>query len=400
MNILLVTETYLPWITGVSISTDNIARYLAGQGHKVTIVCPTPIVKGEIPPIKNCEVIFVPAFPFTIYNLRAVAIFPLALIKLAKIFQSKKFDIVHIQEPGETGVAALILARRNHIPVAGYLHFIPEQIDRVFWGTAERILTPIVNTYVRFIYDRYDIALTPSHFFKNYLKFLGVKTPIEVVSNGVDIQKFAPRPVDLNFRKKYDIPKDKTLFFYLGRLDGDKNVGTLVKAMKYVQPNVHMLIIGKGKIIGYLHSLAKRIGADSKITWIDYISNEEMPGAYDASDVFTIVSPYEGQSIVALQAAASGLPIIAASAGALPEICRDNENGFLVHTYDDRVLAEKINQLAKDKGLREKFGKESRKISLLHDRPKVMHQLEVVYERIISDKRDKHKSPDHQESTS
>lgn len=386
MNILLVTETYLPWITGVSISTDNIARYMASRGHKVTIVCPTPIVKGTIPPIPNCNVVFVPAFPFTFYNLRAMAIFPLALLKIRGILKSKKFDVIHIQEPGETGIAALILAKKYHIPVAGYLHFIPEQVDRVLWGSAERILTPIINVYVRFIYDRYDAVMTPSHFFKNYLKFLGVISPIEVISNGVDTEKFTPRPINLFFRKKYGIPSGSTLFFYLGRLDGDKNVGTLVKAMGLTNPNVHLLIIGKGKIIGYLHGLAKKLKAESKITWIDYISDEEMIDAYNASDVFTIMSPYEGQSIVTLQAAASGLPIIAASAGALPEIARDNENGFLVHTYDYKTLAEKMNQLAADKKLREKFGKESRKISLFHHRPKVLHQIEVEYEKLIKAK--------------
>lgn len=386
MNILLATETYLPWITGVSVSTDNIARYLTAHGHSVTIVCPTPIAKGEVAQIPNCKVVHIPAYPFTFYNLRATAIIPLAFHPINNLMKNEKFDIVHIQEPGETGVVALILARNHKIPVAGYLHFIPEQLDRVLWGTTERLLTPIINIYVRFIYDRYDFVMTPSHFFKNYLKFLGVKTPIEVVSNGVETQKFLPTSTDYKFRKKYGIPKKSVVYFYLGRLDGDKNVHTLVKAMPLVSAEVHLLIIGKGKHLNSLHRLAGNLKVSKKITWIDFISNEEMVNAYHASDVFTIMSPYEGQSIVALQAAASGLPIIAASAGALPEICRDNENGFLVNTYDYKTLAEKMNILAKDEKMRQKFGNESRKISLLHQRPKVLHQLEVIYGRLIKAK--------------
>lgn len=399
MNILLITETYLPWITGVSVSTDNIARYLVSRGHHVTIVCPTPVAKGKIPPIKNCKVIFVPAYPFKIYHLRAVAIFPLALLKMRQIFKENKFDVVHIQEPGETGIAALIEAKRHHVPVVGYLHFIPDQMDIAILGSAHRVLTPFFNVYVRFIYEKYDAVMTPSHFFKNYLKFLSNKIHADVVSNGVDIRKFAPRSLNLEFRKKYKIDAKKILFLYLGRLDGDKNVGTLIRATKYTRPNVHLLIIGKGNLRALNHYIARSLRVEDKITWIDYITNEEMPEAYNASDGFTLMSPYEGQSIVTLQAAASGLPIIAASAGALPEICRDGENGFLVHTYDYKTLAEKMNQLADDKSLRERFGKESRKISLLHDRPKVMHQLEVIYERIISGKQDKRKFPVHQEST-
>lgn len=384
MKILLITETYLPWITGVSISTDNIARFLASRGHGVTIVCPKQLVKGDLPKRKNITVINVPSIPFTFYNRNATPVFPTVYFRIRKILKEEKFDIIHIQEPGWTGISALILGKQLHIPVFGALHFIPEQIDRVLWGSAERILTPIINVLVKFIYDKYDAIMTPSHFFKSYLKFLGVKKPIEVISNGVDTKEFAPRSKNLSFRKKYKIPEKSIIFFYLGRLDGDKNVGTLVKAMKYTNPNVHMLIIGKGKIIGYLHDLAKKEGSDKKITWIDYITNEEMPAAYNASDVFTILSPYEGQSIVALQAAASGRPIIAADAGALPEICRDGENGYLVHTYDYKMLAEKMNKLAEDKSLREKFSKESRKISLFHTRSQVLKRLEDEYKKLIS----------------
>ncbi len=387
MHILLSTETYLPWITGVSISTDNIAHYMASKGHRVTIVCPTSLVKGEVPDIPNVAIIHLPSLPFTFYNQRPSSIFPLAIPKIQKIIKEEKIDIVHIQEPGETGVATLIAAKLNHIPVVGYLHFIPEQIDRVLWGSAERILTPLINIYVKFIYSKYDSVMTPSHFFKNYLKFLGIKKPIEVISNGVDTKVFSPQKYDDFFRKKYKIPSDSILFFYLGRLDGDKNVGTLIKAMKYTKPNAHMLIIGKGKIRNYLHELAKRLGVDPKITWIDFISNEEMPAAYNASDVFTIVSPYEGQSIVALQAAASGLPIIAASAGALPEIARNNENGFLVHTHDFKDLANKMNQLADNAELRKRFGKESRHISLRHTRTEVFKQIEAQYSNILQLKR-------------
>lgn len=385
MKILLVTETYLPWITGVSVSTDNIANFLAEKGHSVTIVCPKQLVKGEVPERENIKVISVPSIPFTFYNRSASPIVPLAYLIIRKTIRSERFDIVHIQEPGGTGISALILAKLYHIPVFGALHFIPEQIDRVLWGSAERILTPIINVYVRFVYDRYDAVMTPSHFFKNYLKFLGVKSPIEVISNGVDTERFRPRSKNFSFRKKYNIPKDKILFFYLGRLDGDKNVGTLVKAMKYTNQHVHMLIVGKGKIASYLHNLAAKEKSDLKITWLDYITDEEMPDAYNASDVFTIVSPYEGQSIVALQAAASGLPIIASDAGALPEIVRDNENGYLVHTYDYKTLAVKMNQLAEDKNLREKYGLESRRISLLHTRSKVLRSLEQEYKKLKKD---------------
>jgi 1,2-diacylglycerol 3-alpha-glucosyltransferase len=382
MNILITTETYFPIVTGVSVSTFNIASYLAGRGHKVTLVCPKAVTKGETPSIPNCELVALPAYPILFFNIRPVAIFPLAILKMIKLFKTHKFDVVHIQEPAEGGIAALIVAKHYHVPIAGYLHTVPEQNDRLLFNTTERILTPFLNVYFKFIYSKYDVAITPSYFFKSYLKFLGIKTPIETVSNGVEVKRFAPRKQNPAFRKKYDIPEKSILFMYLGRLDGDKNVETLIKAMPYTNDLGHLLVIGRGRFKERLHGLAKRIKAENKITWIDYISDKEMANAYNASDAFTIMSPYEGQSIVTLLACASGLPVIAASAGALPEICRDNENGFLVHTYDYKTLAEKMNQLADNKELREKFGAESRRISLLHARPKNFQKLEEIYKKL------------------
>ena len=383
MNILLVTETYLPYITGVSVSTDSIARYMVSQGHKVTLVNPKPVVKGTLSPLKNLTVVNVPSVPFAFYNNNAIAIFPFAIPVIRKLMNETKFDMVHIQEPGATGISALLLAKKRHIPVVGALHFIPEQIDRVIWGGFEGMFTSIINNYINFIYNQYDSVMTPSNFFASYLRRDDVKTPIFVISNGTDTEKFHPAPVNYPLRKRLGISKDSTVFFYLGRLDGDKNVETLVRALPYTDKNVVLLVVGKGKKKAMLHKLADKLGVASKVVWVDYITNEEMPDYYHAADIFSIMSAFEGQSIVALQAAASGLPILAANASALPEICRDHENGFLVDTYDAKTLAARMDELVHNKKMLEEFGAESRKISLAHNKPIVLHKLELLYKSLI-----------------
>ena len=395
MKILVISDTYLPYITGVSVSTDSIARYMVGRGHKVVLITPKPVIKGTVTPLKGLEIIHVPSLPFTFYNNNAIGLLPFGFPAIEKAIKKDKFDVVHIQEPGPTGVSALILAKIHHIPVVGALHFIPEQTDRVIWGKAEKVLTPILNVYIRLVYRHYDQIMTPSYFFANYLKRLGIKRPINVISNGVDVAKFHPAATNFIFREKHNIPEGAVLFFYLGRIDGDKNVETLVKAMPFTNENVRLLIVGRGKKREGLQALAEKSNVSSKIIWIDYITNEEMPGIYLGADVFAIMSPYEGQSIVTLQAAATGLPIIGANAGALPELIHDGENGFLVATYDYKGLAKKMNQLASNSALRKRFGEESRKISLEHDKPKVLHKLEVIF-----DKLDKSRSLSHPERIS
>lgn len=382
MNILLVTETYLPYITGVSISTDSIARYMISKGHNVTIVCPTPLVKGEKRQLENLKVVYVPSLPFHWYNLNATGIFPLTLIKMKKLFKETKFDVVHIQEPGVVGISALALAKKHNIPTVGALHFIPEQIDRVMWGTVEPVLTPLINVYIKFVYEKYDQIMTPSHFFAGALEKVNISKPINVISNGVNTTKFKPSPLNLTLRSKLGFSKNDIVFFFLGRIDLDKNVETLVRAMPLTKSKVKLLIVGKGTEKKALQALASSLKVSDRIVWVDYIPDSEMVDYYHAVNAFSIMSPYEGQSIVTLQALAVGIPVIAADAGALPEICHNSENGYLVKTYDYKTLAEKMNSIAGSEDLRKRFGKASRAIGLIHDKHTVLHTLELLYKKI------------------
>jgi glycosyltransferase involved in cell wall biosynthesis len=382
MNILLITETYFPWITGVSVSTDNIAKFLASKGHNVTLVCPKQHVPGSPPKHKNIKVVIVPSLPFSFYNNNAPAlIFPSFKI-LNNLVKKEKFDIVHIQEPGTLGLIALIVSKIHHLPTVGALHFIPEQIDRVMWGSLERVLTPIINIFTYLIYNRYDQVMAPSHFFAGYLKGIGVKTSVNVISNGIDTNIYKPKRLDLKTREKYGFLKSDIVFFFLGRLDKDKNPETLIKALPYTPNNIKLLIVGRGTETKYLHELSLKLKVNKKIVWANYVTDVEMQNLYASVDAFCIMSPYEGQSIVTLQAVAAGLPVIAAKAGALPELVDNGRNGYLIDTYNHKDLAEKMVKLAKDVNLRKKFGRQSRKISLSHERNKVFLKLTEIYENI------------------
>lgn len=376
MDILLVTETYLPYITGVASSTDSIARYMVSVGNKVTLISPESITNGVVEPLKGLKLIRSPSIPDPFYKGKATAIFPLTLFTIWKAMQRINFDVIHIQEPGSLGLSALILAKIHKIPTVGALHFIPEQVDRMVWGklNLEKVLTPLINVFIRIVYNQYDSIMAPSHYFANYLKRVGVKKTIYVISNGVDTTKFHP--------VKKALTKFVT-FLFLGRLDGDKNVGTLVRAMPYVNENVHLLVVGKGKDKDSLHLLARDLKVEDKTTWIDFISDIEMIDIYHTVDCFSIMSPFEGQSIVTLQAVASGLPLICARAGALPELCVEGKNAYLIDTYDYKTVAQKMNELADNKVLREKFGRASREISLSHHKPKVLHKLELLYKSLV-----------------
>jgi glycosyltransferase involved in cell wall biosynthesis len=356
---------------------------MAKKGHKVFLVNPTPILKKKVKPTNGVQLVLTPSVKDPFYKGKPSTPFPFAFLPISKTLREHKIDVVHVQEPGSIGLSALILAKLSKLPVVGALHFTPQQVAREMPGKPEVLVVPLVRFFIKIVYNRYNAIMVPTKTFAKFLKSVGVKTPIQVVSNGVNTEKFKPSLRNNLLRKKLGFSNKDVVFFFLGRLDRDKNVSTLVKAMPYTTRTVKLLVVGKGRDKEKLHKLAKKLNVESKIIWIDYIKDKEMVPFYNAVDCFSIVSPYEVQSIVTLQAVSSGLPVIAANAGALPELAHNKMNGFLVNTYDYKSLAKKMNRLAKDKGLREKFGKESRKISLAHDKAKNLKKLENLYKSIL-----------------
>jgi len=382
MNILLITETYLPFVAGVSTSTDSIALFMANAGHTVTVISPKPVLPKPTVSKKGITFLHTPSIPDIVYAGKPMTVFPLGLGVIRKTLQKHHFNVVHIQEPGSLGICALYLSRKMKIPTVGALHFTPEQVSRMIPGKPNWLIVPLMKTYIKYIYNQYNAIMVPTQTFADFLTSIGVSTPKTVVSNGVNTDQYYPKPLDINFRKRYGIAGDAFVCLFIGLLDKDKNVITLIEALAYTSQNIRLLVAGVGKEETNLKKRAKELNISHRVTWAGSVTEKEMIDLYHTANAFTILSPYEIQSIVTLQAIASGLPIIAAHAGALPELCRDGQNGFLVETYDYQTVAEKVSFLASHPKICHKFGRFSRRLSLAHHKPTVLKKLEDLYKSL------------------
>ena len=382
MNIVITTETYLPFVAGVSTSTDNIARFMARAGHHVTVVAPKPVMKNPVPPENNLTIVHSPSFPDPFFDGKSFSPFPMPFRTLQNIL--KNIDLIHIQEPGAIGYTSLYIVKRRHIPVIGALHFTPEQIFRILFFPKIPLFITLVKRYIRWFYNHCDGIMVPTLTFAKFLKETGVIKPIAVVSNGVDTREFVPTINRIAKRSEYKLPKDKILFFFLGRLDIDKHADTIIQALPKTDTNVHLVVAGEGKEEESFRALARDLGVSDRISWLGHLDLQQMKDVYQSVDCFVLMSPYEVQSIVTLQAIACGLPVLACREGALPELCHDGVNGYTIPFLDSSYLAKKMNVLAVDKRLRDEMGKESRKISLPHDRERALARLEAFYKKIVN----------------
>lgn len=385
MNILLVSDVYLPTVSGVASSSDSIARYMAQRGHHVYLICPRPVIPYTAPAQDHLDIIYTPTLRDPFFVDKSMAIFPMGIVEIWKTIASHHIDIIHIQEPGTLGIMALWFSRLYRLPTVGAMHFSLEQFVRMTPRLLRPFSEPFIRLYIRMIYPKYTAIMMPTATVtKDLAAIIGHPERIHAVSNGVDTSAYMPTtssPVHL--RRRYHLNSKDVCFMYLGRLDADKNIETIIRAFAKTRGAFRLILAGVGKQQQLLQQLVKKQGIEARVTWVQNLSQRHIIELYQLSDVFVIMSPVETQSIVTLQAIACGLPVLAADAGALPELVKDGKNGYLIPTFDELTLADKMSYLAAHPDIRKKMGKESRKLSLVHHKPLALRKLEKLYESLI-----------------
>ena len=196
-------------------------------------------------------------------------------------------------------------------------------------------------------------------------------TPVEkiaVIPGGVDLKQFINTPRD-KAREKLSFNKVDFILLYVGRLEWRKGIGTLISAVKLLKnevPNIKAVIVG-GRIVGKqknaedfkehqrLLKKTEEEGVKELIQFVGRIDNGRLPLFYSAADIFVIPSYYESFGLVALEASACKVPIIASRIGGLQNIIQDGENGFLFEPRNPFNLKEKVLQLQKSKELSKTF---------------------------------------------
>lgn len=179
------------------------------------------------------------------------------------------------------------------------------------------------------------------------------------------------------------IPSDITRFLFMGRIEKRKGVYEIIESCKCLSDNVFISLYGDGNIAEF-EKLIEEAKLENKIKIKGWISGEQKDEVYYNSDVLLLPSFNEGLPMSILEAMAYGLPIISTPVGGIAEAVEEGVNGFLVPPGDANTLAEKINLIANDKGLREKMGQESYRIAKeKFDINVTIKQLEEIYGELI-----------------
>lgn len=340
MNIVMMTNTYLPHVGGVARSVAAFSDEYRRRGHRVLIVAPT----FENMPDDEHDVVRVPALQRFNGSDFSVAL-PVPWMLTSALAQFRA-DIIHSHHPFLIGFTALRVAHAHDLPLIfthhtkyeDYTHYMPGDSPGL-----KRFVIALASNYANLC----DQVFAPSESVAALLQHRGVATPIAVVPTGVDLDRFEVAD-GTGFRRAFKIPTDAFVIGHLGRLAKEKNLEFLAHSIiEYIQQhpqaeNIYCLMVGDGPMA----TVIKRLFADNHLAHHLIMTGSlgycEVVHAYDAMDVYSFASKTETQGMVITEAMTAGVPVVALDAPGVREVVRDRYNGRLLSEAEPEQFAAAI----------------------------------------------------------
>jgi phosphatidylinositol alpha-1,6-mannosyltransferase len=201
----------------------------------------------------------------------------------------------------------------------------------------------------------------------------------------VDHRRFRPDVDGSAVRSELRIPVGEPVVLLVGRIVPHKGVEHFVEAARYV-PDAWFVIAGDGSLLDSMKRLADSMGVANRVRFLGPVQEERLPEVYAACDVFALpsVSRLEAFGIVALEAMATGKPVIVADIPGVREVIEDGRDGLLADPMNPRDLAEKIGRLLRDPEARRAMGARARdKVVESFGIERVTDRIESVYRAIL-----------------
>ncbi len=377
MRIGMMTDTYKPYISGITNYIALNKRYLEAQGHEVYVFTFGGL--GYQDNEKN--IIRSPGVPLgeTGFYLN-VQYSPEARALL------KTMDIVHVHHPFLSGILALRYCRPRGIPIIFTNHTRYDLYAQAYLPLLpEAISDTMLETYMPAFCDAVNMVISPSPGMEKILRQLQVKSHVEVIPNGVEMHHF--REIKPLARTEFGFSDDDILLIYTGRLANEKNLEFLLQAFNGVAqavPKTHLLLLGDGASKAKLIQNAQKSKAVEQIHFVGFIEYEKMPAYLAMCDAFVTASITEVHPLSVIEAMGIGLPIVGIESPGVGDSVTDGVSGFL----SDHDLAEftaKLTRLCLDAPLRQRMGAAAHAASQNYAIERTTASMLELYQKVISE---------------
>ena len=383
MRIGMMADAYKPYVSGITNYIDLNKRYLERAGHDVFVFTFGDLDYRDDEP----RVIRSPGLPLQKTGFYLSFRYSRAAKRLLQ-----SMDILHVHHPFLSGRLALRYARPLQIPIVFTNHTRYDLYAQAYMPLMpEEISDGLLRAYMPNFCEAVDLVISPSAGMEKVLRRLDVKSRIEVVPNGVELEpyhKAKPLP-----RADFGFNADDILFIYVGRLGPEKNLDFLLRAFNGVAQafdHVRLLILGDGPARADMESLAASLGLSACVRFEGMIQYDKLPAYLAMCDAFVTASVTEVHPLSVIEAMGAGLPVLGIHSPGVGDTVEDGVTGFL--TDEDAVaFAVKMTRLVIEHDLRKKMGAAARVASSDYAVERALTLMLGHYERLIRDAEPRHR---------
>lgn len=300
---------------------------------------------------------------------------PLAVFSVYKYIKKNKFDIIHTHST-EAGVIGRIAAKLAGTPIIIYaLHGCPFSETRTkllnwFVLKCEQIMAKFTT----------KIICVGDNLTKEYLsRKIGKKSQYITIRSGIDIEKFKnAKPIKaIKNNQRFNIG-------LIGRVTEGKGHKEAIEAMNLLKSKkAHLFIVGEGDMLNYY----KNKNNNKHITFLGH--RDDIENIIASLDLVILPSYREGIPRCIIEAIAAEKPIIATNIAGIPELVKDNKNGFLIPIKNSRILADKMNYLINHPNIAKKMGKKEHKKVDIFSLDKIIDDTDRLYKTMLARKNEK-----------
>lgn len=332
MRIAIFTEAYLPRINGVVTHIKLLKEGLEARGHDVLIVTADGDAKEHY--LEN-GVLHCPGIKLTKKLSSFETSVPVSRKRL-NFVRDFKPDIIHVETEFGMGLCGVSIAKMLKIPLVYTMHTM---YDEYIYYIAPRPLVKTVkklsHKYMRVFANRANAITGPSEKCSEYLSSAGVKLPVNVIPNPVELDDFSPEHFDPEqkraIREKFGIPQDAFVVVFVGRLGREKSIDLLIdywnQSVK-ADENMYLFIIGGGPEEQVLRDQIAALGCGDRVIMSGRVEHPELPPYLLASDIYVTASLSDTNSISMLEGMAAGLPVLQRRDPINADQIKDGENGW------------------------------------------------------------------------
>ncbi len=364
MRIGIFTDTYPPFINGVSTSIKMLENALRKKGHKVYVVTVNPKDMRYIYE-DNGRIIRIPGIPVGIYDYRLTTAYPIRAVNAIKKWN---LDVIHTHTEFGIGTFARVIGKQLDIPVIhtyhtmyeDYVHYITKGY---FDGASKKIVEYLTKFYCDKTIQELIVPTKKTYdLFKEKYKY---DRNVHIIPTGIEIERFYKEKLKeeklIELKQKLKIGKNDVVTLFLGRIASEKNVEFLIKNHENLlkkNKNSKLLIVGDGPDLEKYKKLSKKLKIDNSIIFAGKVPWEEVPYYYGICDIFATASYTETQGLTVIEAMAGSIPVVALDDDAFRNVVIDGLTGYLFKNKKDYLNV--MYKLFQSKDLRENMGSQGR----------------------------------------